>query len=133
MTTRVMLLSAAAALLIGTVMVVLIVAVTGQRDAARSAFRSQEALAAGNQLEKSLLSIENGARGYVASRRERFLDPANEALASYPGEVRRLTTLVDDHPGQQARAQEIGGEIHPHRQLWARPLIGLARTRPASA
>jgi signal transduction histidine kinase len=132
-TTRVLLLSAAAAVLIGTVMVVLIVAVTGQRDAARSAFRSQEALAAGNQLEKSLLSIENGVRGYVASRRERFLDPANEALASYPGEVRRLTTLVDDDPGQQARAQEIGGEIDDYVKLWARPLIGVARRQPAQA
>src|SRR3954447_2549217 len=133
LTTRVLLLSAVAAVLVGTVMVVLIVAVTGQRDAARSAFRSQEALAAGNQLEKSLLSIENGVRGYVASRRERFLDPANEALASYPGEVRRLTTLVDDDPGQQARAQEIGGEIDDYVKLWARPLIGVARRQPAQA
>ena len=132
-TTRVLLLSAAAAVLIGTVMVVLIVAVTGQRDAARSAFRSQEALAAGNQLEKSLISIENGVRGYVASRRERFLDPANEALASYPGEVRRLISLVDDDPGQQARAKEIGGQIDDYVKLWARPLIGVARRRPAQA
>ncbi len=132
-TTRVLLLSATAAVLIGTVMVVLIVAVTGQRDAARSAFRSQEALAAGNQLEKSLISIENGVRGYVASRRERFLDPANEALASYPGEVRRLISLVDDDPGQQARAKEIGGQIDDYVKLWARPLIGVARRRPAQA
>jgi len=128
----VLLLSATASVLIGAVMVVLIVAVTGQRNAARSAFRSQEALAAGNQLEKSLITIENGVRGYVASRREKFLDPANEALTSYPGEVRRLTSLVDDDPGQQARARDIGGEIDDYVTLWARPLIGLARTRPAS-
>ncbi len=132
-TTRVLLLSAAAAVLIGTVMIVLIVAVTGQRDAARSAFRSQEALAAGNQLEKSLISIENGVRGYVASRRERFLDPANEALSSYPTEVAQLTSLVDDDPGQQARAKEIGGQIDDYVKLWARPLIGVARRRPAQA
>src|SRR3954453_3516326 len=132
-TTRVLLLSAAAAVLIGTVMVVLIVAVTGQRDAARSAFRSQEALAAGNQLEKSLLTIENGLRGYVASRRDRFLEPANEALASYPGEVGRLSSLVDDDPGQQARARQIGVEIDDYVRLWARPLIGLACPRPRGA
>jgi signal transduction histidine kinase len=132
-TTRVLLLSAAAAVLIGTVMVVLIVAVTSQRDAARSAFRSQEALAAGNQLEKSLISIENGVRGYVASRRERFLDPANEALSSYPAEVTRLTSLVDDDPGQQARARQIGVEIDDYVKLWARPLIGVARRQPAQA
>src|SRR3954452_18581337 len=133
LTTRVLLLSAVAAVLVGTVMVVLIVAVTGQRDAARSAFRSQEALAAGNQLEKSLLSIENGVRGYVASRRERFLDPANEALSSYPGEVTRLSSLVDDDPGQQTRATQIGGEIDDYVKLWARPLIGVARRQAAQA
>jgi signal transduction histidine kinase len=133
LTTRVLLLSAVAAVLVGTVMVVLIVAVTGQRDAARSAFRSQEALAAGNQLEKSLITIENGVRGYVASRRERFLDPANEALSSYPGEVRQLSSLVDDDPGQQARARQIGVEIDDYVKLWARPLIGVARRQPAQA
>ena len=132
-TTRVLLLSATASLVIGAVLVVLIVAVTGQRDAARSAFRSQEALAAGNQLEKSLLTIENGVRGYVASGREKFLDPANEALTSYPDEVRRLTSLVDDDPGQQARAKNIGVEIDDYVTLWARPLIGLSRRSPAQA
>jgi signal transduction histidine kinase len=129
----VLLISGIASVLIGTVLVVLIVAVTGQRDAARSAFRSQEALAAGNQLEKSLLTIENGVRGYVASRKERFLDPANEALSSYPGEVRRLSSLVDDDPGQQARTKEIGVEIDDYVRLWARPLIGVARRNPAQA
>ena len=128
-----LLLSATASVLVGAVLVVLIVAVTGQRDAARSAFRSQEALAAGNQLEKSLITIENGVRGYVASRKERFLDPANEALSSYPGEVRRLLSLVDDDPGQQARARQIGVEIDDYVRLWARPLIGVARRRPAQA
>src|SRR3954462_12583202 len=107
-TTRVLLLSAAASVLIGAVMVILIVAVTGQRDAARLAFRSQEALAAGNQLEKSLITIENGVRGYVASRRERFLDPATDALESYPGEVRRLSSLVAHDPRPQQRAARNG-------------------------
>jgi CHASE3 domain sensor protein len=88
LTTRVLLLSAVAAVLVGTVMIVLIVAVTGQRDAARSAFRSQEALAAGNQLEKSLLTIENGVRGYVASRRERFLSAATSPAAGSASSLR---------------------------------------------
>ncbi len=133
MTTRVLLSSAVAAVLIGAVMVILIVAVTGQRNAARSAFRSQDALAAGNQLEKSLITIENGIRGYVASGRDRFLDPASEALAGYPDEVRRLSLLVDDDPGQQDRARQIGVEIDDYVRLWARPLIALARIRPEAA
>jgi signal transduction histidine kinase len=133
MTTRVVLMSATAALLIGVVLVVLIVAVTGQRDAARAAFRSQEALTAGSQLEKSLITIENGLRGYVASRRDRFLEPATEALAGYPGELRDLGDLVADDPGQQERVRQIGIEIDDYVRLWARPLIALSQSRPAAA
>src|SRR3954471_23365511 len=136
MTTRVMLLSATASLLVGTVLVVLIVAVTGQRDAARSAFRSQEALTAGNQLEKSLITIENGLRGYIASGprgRERFLQPASQALATYPRDLRRLEGLVADDPGQQRRVGQVEVAIDDYIMLWARPLIELAKTRPAAA
>jgi signal transduction histidine kinase len=132
-TTRVVVMSATAALLIGVVLVVLIVAVTGQRDAARAAFRSQEALTAGSQLEKSLITIENGLRGFVASRRERFLEPATDALASYPRELSTLGGLVADDPGQQERVRLIGIEIDDYVRLWARPLIALSRSRPAAA
>jgi CHASE3 domain sensor protein len=135
-TTRVVLLSATASVLVGTVLVVLIVAVTGQRDAARSAFRSQEALTAGNQLEKSLITIENGLRGFVAggSRgRERFLHPATRALAAYPRDLERLKRLVADDPGQQRRVDQIAVAIDDYVRLWARPLVELGRTRPAAA
>ena len=132
-TTRVVLLSATAAALVGIVLVVLIVAVSAQRDAARSAFRSQEALTAGSQLEKSLISIENGVRGYVASGRERFLTPATQSLGAYPRELRALRRLVDDDVGQQRRVADIGEAIDDYVLLWARPLISLARERPAQA
>jgi signal transduction histidine kinase len=135
-TTRVMLLSATASVLIGTVLVVLIVAVTGQHDAARSAFRSQEALTMGNQLEKSLITIENGLRGFVAGpnrSRDRFLQPAVRALATYPSDLRRLDRLVADDPGQQQRVDQIAVAIDDYVRLWARPLVELAKTRPAAA
>jgi signal transduction histidine kinase len=131
-----MLLSATASLLVGTVLVVLIVAVTGQRDAARSAFRSQEALTAGNQLEKSLITIENGLRGFVASgsrTRERFLQPATAALETYPRDLDRLDRLVADDPGQKQRVDQIAGQIEDYVGLWARPLIELGRTERAKA
>jgi signal transduction histidine kinase len=131
-----MLLSATASLLVGTVLVVLIVAVTGQRDAARSAFRSQEALTAGNQLEKSLITIENGLRGFVAGgsrNRDRFLQPATAALETYPRDLDRLDRLVADDPGQKQRVAKIAGMIDDYVRLWARPLVELGRTRPDSA
>ena len=132
-TTRVVALSVTGSLLLATALVLLIVAVAGQRDASRTAFRSQEALTAGSQLEKSLITIENGLRGYVASGRERFLAPATQALASYPAELRALTRLLSEDPGQQRLARRIGGRIEDYVTLWARPLIALARARPPAA
>jgi len=126
-------LSVTGALLVGTALVVLIVAVTGQRDASRTAVRSQEALTSGNQLEKSLITIENGLRGYVASGRNRFLAPATQALRTYPAELRQLTRLLSDDPGQQRRARRIGVRIEDYVTLWARPLISLARDRLPAA
>ena len=133
LTPRVVALRVTASLLVATALVLLIVAVTGQRDSSRTAFRSQEALTAGSQLEKSLVTIESGVRGYVASGRERFLAPATQALDSYRAQLRELTTLLSDESGQQRRARRIGASIDDYVTLWARPLIALARDRPAAA
>ncbi len=132
-TTRVVLISAGVAVLLGTALVVLIVAVIAQRDAAVGAYRAQQSLTAGSQLEKTLISIENGLRGYVASGRERFLRPTRAGLRSYRAELDRLDALVSDVPGQHGRVDRIGTAIDDYVNLWANPLIALARERPAAA
>ncbi len=122
-----MALSAAASVLLGLALVVLIVAVTSQRDSARTAFRSQEALAAGSQLENSLISIENGLRGYVASGQPRLLEPVNDALRDYPGQQRTLISLVSEDGGQRERVARIGSLIEDYVDLWAQLVIDLAK------
>jgi len=125
---RVVALSATAALLLGLALVLLIVAVTSQRDAARTAFRSQQALATGGQLENSLITIENGLVGYVASGQEQLLTPANAALRQYPVQLRDLRRLVSQDRGQRARVDRIAGQIDDYVHLWVQSIIGLART-----
>ncbi|MBA3328705.1 MAG: CHASE3 domain-containing protein [Solirubrobacterales bacterium] len=132
-TARVVALGAVVAALLGLALVLLIVAVGGLRDAGQAAFRSQEALTAGSELEGSLISIENGLRGFVASGRERFLQPTEEALRDYPGELRRLDRLVSGEPDQQERVERVGVAIEDYVTLWARPLIALARDRLPAA
>jgi signal transduction histidine kinase len=132
-TTRVALLSVTGTVLLGVSLVFLIAAVTGQRDAARATFRSQEALTAGSQLESSLISIENGLRGYVASGRRRFLEPALSSLRTYPGEVRALTRLVSDEPGQQRQVRLIDQRVDDYVTLWVKPLLALFEDSPAQA
>src|SRR6476659_6758844 len=117
------------ALLLGAAFALLVFAVSGQRNAGRLALRSQEAITAGTQLEKTVINLENGLRGYVASGNERQLQPWNAGLKVYPAQVRKLESLVSDVPSQQAQVGGIKEQIDDYVNLWATPLLGLARQR----
>jgi signal transduction histidine kinase len=117
------------ALLLGAAFALLVFAVSGQRDAGRLALRSQEAITAGTELEKTVISMENGLRGYVASGRGRSLDPWTAGLEAYARQARRLENLVSDVPSQQAQVAQIKEQIGDYVNLWANPLLGLARQR----
>src|SRR4051794_32762068 len=128
-TARVMIVSGAITVVLGAAFVLLIVAVSGQRDAGKLALRSQEAITAGSELQKSVISLENGLRGFVASGRDKSLDPWRQALGQYPGQARRLASLVSDEPAQQAQVRAISSDIDDYVNLWGKPLLALARDR----
>src|SRR5437763_6511978 len=117
------------ALLLGGAFVLLVFAVAKQRDAGRLALRSQEAITAGTELEKTVINLENGLCAYVASGRPGSLGPWNAGVRSYPGQVRKLTRLVADEPSQQAEVGRIDGQIDDYVNLWAKPLLAIARQR----
>src|SRR3954462_9211827 len=128
-TARMALVGGLIALLLGAAFVLLVFAVNGQRDAGKLALRSQEAITGGTELEKTVVNLENGLRGYVASGNERQLQPWNAGLKVYPAQVRKLESLVSDVPSQQAQVRRIRGQIDDYVNLWATPLLGLARQR----
>jgi signal transduction histidine kinase len=117
------------ALLLGAAFVLLVFAVAKQRDAGKLALRSQEAITAGTELEKTVINLENGLRGYVSTGNERQLQPWNAGLKVYAGQVRKLEQLVSDVPSQQAQVRAIKEQIDDYVNLWATPLLGLARQR----
>src|SRR4051794_18529329 len=129
-TARMALVGGLIALLLGAAFGLLVFAVSKQRDAGKLALRSQEAITAGTDLEKTVISLETGLRGFVATSRERQLEPWNTGLKVYPAQVRTLERLVSDVPSQQAQASRIKGQIDDYVNLWATPLLGLARQRP---
>jgi signal transduction histidine kinase len=120
-------------LILGAAFALLIFAVREQRDAARLALRSQEAITAGSELQKSVISLETGLRGFVASGRDRSLEPWNDGLRQYPQQVDALKALVSDVPSQQASVMQIESEIDDYVALWGRPLLDLARDDLPSA
>ena len=128
-TLRTLLVGGVLAAILGAAFAVLVVAVREQQQAGRLALRSQEAIGAGSALETSLVNLENGVRGYVASGRERLLEPFRSARRTYPGQAERLAELVADEPRQQAAVKEITEGIDDYVSLWALPLVGLAADR----
>ncbi len=112
-TTRVLALSAAVAAALGATLVVLIIAVTGQRDAGRVAFGSQKALTLTSRLETSLLAIEKGVGELLRSQRiegssERAL---RQRIDGYGEQVRELKDQLSDDPGQRERVDAIEENI----------------------
>lgn len=132
-TTRVLALSAAAAVLLSAVLVLLIIAVTGQRDAGRIAFRSQSALTLTSRLETTLLAIENNLRDYVLNYPARPKQTVTSQLAAYPAQERAVAAQVSDDPGQRARVREIGTMIDNYVNLGARPLLETVQVAPRTA
>ena len=129
LTIRTLLVGGVLAALLGAVFAVLVVAVREQQAAGRLALRSQQAIGAGSALETSLVNLENGVRGYVASGRERLLEPFRTARRTYPAQAERLSRLVADEPRQQAAVRQITTGINDYVALWALPLVGLADER----
>jgi signal transduction histidine kinase len=132
-TARMLVVSVLMTLVLGAAFVLLIVAVGGQRDAAKLALRSQEAITAGSELQKSVITLENGLRGFVATGKDRSLEPWRSALRQYPAQARRLAALVSDEPAQQATVRQITSDIGDYVNLWGRPLLALARDRLPAA
>src|SRR4051794_12711322 len=79
---------------IGTVLALLVVRVDTFRHAARLEAPSSETIAAANHLERTLLDLETGLRGYLVAGDPKFLEPYREAERTYPAETTRLTHLA---------------------------------------
>ncbi|MBW3608731.1 MAG: CHASE3 domain-containing protein [Actinobacteria bacterium] len=100
---------------------------SAERDAARVAFRSQQALSLANRLETSLLSIESGLNRYITTENETYLRSVDRELAAYPAITKRLVSLVSADPGQQAQVRAIGKAIRAYDVIWATTLVEIAR------
>jgi signal transduction histidine kinase len=122
--------SGAFALLIIAVFVLLVVAIREQRDSANRAIKAQEAISAGNKLEKLAIDLETGVRGYVASgAKPVFLEPYTAARQAYQSQARELAGLVSDNPGADRTAHQIQSAIDDYVNLYSIPMISLARDR----
>jgi CRP-like cAMP-binding protein len=114
-TTRVLMLSATVAALLSATLIILIIAVTSQRDAGRTALRSQKALTLTSRMQTSLLAIHNSLRDYVARYPQLPVEHLTKQLEAYPGQQRALAREVADDRLQRARVNAIGDEVYSYK------------------
>jgi signal transduction histidine kinase len=103
------------------------------RHSARDSRHSEQVVALANQLEKLVLDLETGERGYVITGQDRFLDPYRAAVAAMPPTVRSLSLLVANDRVQRARVAELARRIDDYETNWVRRIVAVAKRDRARA
>ncbi len=98
------------------------------RHFTRQEQQAQLSVVAASQVEKLILDLESGSRGYVITLDPRFLEPWRSAQTQLPGRSRELLAL-DPGPGTAA----IVHGWQSYLELWSKPLVRLTRTDPSGA
>src|SRR5688572_6495846 len=130
---RLLLASIVLALLVMAAFTALIVAISALREANDREARATEAVAVTLRLEKLVLDLETGLRGYALTQRESFLRPYVEASNQLSGQLQEFEAAAASHPEQQRRAKTLVQLIRDYKRDHVDPLVAIARDTPAAA
>jgi len=121
-----MLASTALVVLIGGAFAVLLVAVDSMRDSGALARKSRVELSAADRLEKHVVDLETGQRGFVITHDPRFLAPWRKARSAVPAAGRQLLTLAGDR-GHHPEASRLVRAVSSYMRDYSVPLVAAAR------
>src|SRR4051812_25114788 len=105
LTGRMLVASCLLAVIVGGAFAVVLLTITDLRGTTDLRRQTRDNLVAADTVEKQLIDLEAGLRGFVITRDESFLEPANEARAALPASARALERLSADEPIQLARVR----------------------------
>ncbi len=94
---------------------------------------TREGLVAADALQKLVIDLETGVRGYVITGEERFLEPWNDARAAFPSHAAKLEQLTADDAVEMRETQRIVQGIASYIRDYATPLVDDARRDEPSA
>lgn len=132
LSTRMIAASVVLAVLVAGVFVVLIHAVTTLNEAREREAHSKDVRSATVVVEKLVIDLETGVRGFVLSRNNRFLQPFNRAREVLPRRLDELERLVSEDSQQRRRVSGLRQAIDDYVNDWARPILIIARDNPAA-
>jgi diguanylate cyclase (GGDEF)-like protein len=94
---------------------------------------SDRVLAQANTLERKVIDLETGLRGYAITRDNLFLEPMAVARQQLPDDLAALRRLVRDSPAQTRRMQAIADAVWAYDMYWLQPALELDPARQALA
>jgi signal transduction histidine kinase/DNA-binding response OmpR family regulator/CHASE3 domain sensor protein len=132
LTFRMVVASAVLLLVVASVFATLFLTARDLRSSSQAAKRAEKVTAAANLLERLVIDVQTGPRGFVITQDERFLEPWTEARASIPRQVARLRALIIDEE-QLSRLADIDQDIRSYITEYGEPLVDTARTDSEAA
>ena len=107
LTLRTMIASGLLAVIIGATFAVLFSSVAELQEMEHRAQDSEDVLVAANRLERLVVDLETGQRGFLLTGEPRYLGPYNAALARFPGVMKRLEDVVAADAAHKPRVERI--------------------------
>jgi signal transduction histidine kinase/CHASE3 domain sensor protein len=94
----------------------------------RSEQRAEQTVVVGTQIEKLVLDLETGTRGYVITHDPRFLQPWRQAQGELPGKSRQLMSLAP-----APWTAQLDHDWRAYLADWSKPLVRLTARSPRAA
>jgi signal transduction histidine kinase len=113
--------------------VVLLLAITNLRESTQLRRETREGLVAADELQRLIVDLETGLRGFVITGEERFLEPWNDARAAFPSRAKALERLVAGDPAQRGRVRQIVQAGTSYIRDYSVPLVDAVQRNDASA
>jgi signal transduction histidine kinase len=133
LSSRMIVASIVLALLVAGVFALFIQAVSALNDATQRETRAKDVRAATVELEKLVIDLETGLRGFVLAGDERFLQPWTRAREELPRRVGTFLRLAETSSSNEPLAREIVTEIRDYADGWSAPVVAVARLNPVVA
>ena len=132
LTARMIVASGLLALVVSAAFAVLLLAVDEARQSSDRARQADRVLVATNYVERLVIDLETGQRGFILTREARFLEPWNTAQTALPEANRELERLTARTP-ERTRARRIAADVLSYIRDYSIPLVDAARRQDPSA
>lgn len=120
-------------LMVGAAFATMLIAITNVIDSTQARRHTREELVVADRLEKLVVDLETGLRGYVITGKPRFIEPWNTARLAYPAQARKLSALVVDDRIQRLRVPAIVRAIRSYVRDYSIPLMAAVARHDPSA